>query len=791
MKRVVVSLGESVFSSSNFKNIAKYLVDLIEKDISLVITYDNNKNNLEGDSDLDIVQMKAMSQGYIGYQLQQEIKDELDKKNINKNIVTVVTQVLVSDKDLSFSKPTKTIGDYYTKKEATALEKKYKYKFKKEENGYRRLIPTPDPIEILEIDTINSLLNNNTIVIAGGGGGIPVIKTKKEGYEGVDAIVDKDIASSLLASKINADQLLILTSVEKISLNYNKPNERKLDRLSLTDALFYSKKNHFGINNMNPKIEAAIKFVKDTNNKAIITNLPSIVDAYLGKTGTTIYDKKVENVNLNSKRLSFSLSAFTIMLLLIFLLAGLTNFLPEAEQIIDIDGNFQGIVNGSGVIRTNLSNTLLAPIKGFTETIDIALFLLILGAFLKIVEKTKAIEVGIQGLIKKFKGNELVLIPVLMIIFSIGGTTYGMLEETIGFYAMLAFAMVAAGMDTIVSSSIIILGAGSGVLGSTINPFAVGVAIDSAKKVLPPGVEINQGVIIGLGFVLWISTLIISIYFVMNYARGLIAKKGSTFLSLQEQKDMEEYYGEINNKTKENKLSIKQKTTLFLFFFTFIVMIISFIPWQDFGITLLNDNSFLSLEWLVGKPLGKWYFQEATLWFLIMTIIIAVVNRFKEKDTVYTFIDGADDMVGVVLILTIARGAAILIRTTYLDNYIFYNLIELLGNMSPVIFAPFNYLIHISLSVLIPSSSALASLSTPIMVSLANNLDYNIESTIMQMISANGLVNLFIPTCGTIMAGLAISRVDYGTWIRWVGKILLVIALVNMIIFTVFALINS
>ena len=151
------------------------------------------------------------------------------------------------------------------------------------------------------------------------------------------------------------------------------------------------------------------------------------------------------------------------------------------------------------------------------------------------VNSTKAIEDGIEVLVRKLKGKELILIPILMIIFSIGGTTYGMLEETVGFYALLAVAMVASGMDTIVSSAIVLLGAGSGVLGSTVNPFAVGAAVTA----LPEGITVNQGIIIGIGVVLWLTTLLISILFVTNYAKKVIKSKGSTFLSLQEQKDME------------------------------------------------------------------------------------------------------------------------------------------------------------------------------------------------------------------------------------------------------------
>lgn len=467
-----------------------------------------------------------------------------------------------------------------------------------------------------------------------------------------------------------------------------------------------------------------------------------------------------------------ALSAFTIILLLTFALAILSNmpFMPKAtflgEQIID----------GSGVRGASFSETLMAPILGFADAIDIGIFILILGGFLKIVNHTKALEAGIQVLIKKLKGKELLLIPILMFIFSIGGTTYGMLEETVGFYAILAAAMVAAGMDTVVSSAIVLLGAGSGVLGSTVNPFAVGVAVSA----LPEGLQVNQGIIIGIGVALWLTTYLISTLFVMSYAKKVIKKKGSTILSLQEQKDMEKTYGASEALKKIDKLTRKQKITLWLFAFTFVVMIIGFIPWGDFGVHIFDKTGFLT-----GTSLGGWYFYEGALWFLIMTIIIGAINGLSEHKFVDLFIDGADDMVGVILIIAVARGTSILMTSTYLDNYIIFNAAKGLAHVPKFIFAPLNYLLHVGLSVLVPSSSGLATLSSPIIGPLANTVGYSVETTLMEMVAANGLVNLFTPTCGAIMGGLELAKVDYTTWLKWAGKVVLCIALANIAILTI------
>ncbi len=480
--------------------------------------------------------------------------------------------------------------------------------------------------------------------------------------------------------------------------------------------------------------------------------------------------KKVSQAK-NQKR-HLTLSAFTIILILTIVLAIITHFLPTAQF------NGETLIDGSGVVGATLSQTLLAPILGFVDAIDICLFVLVLGAFLKVVTKTGALETGIEVLIKKLKGKELILIPILMFVFSIGGTTYGMLEETVGFYAILSVAMVAAGMDTIVASAIVLLGAGSGVLGSTINPFAVGAAVDA----LPAGMAVNQGIIIGLGVCLWLTTYLISMLFVVSYAKKVIAKKGSTFLSLQEQKAMEETYGAKEDKKKEVKLSSGQKVTLWLFLLTFVVMIVGFIPWGSFGVTLFEKGKFFAA--ITGLPLGEWYFQESTLWFLIMTIVIGVVNGMSEHEFVDTFIDGADDMVGVILVIAIARGASVLMKQTYLDNYIIFNAARGLSNVPKAVFAPLNYILHTGLSILVPSSSGLASLSTPIMGPLAANVGYSVEVTIMEMVAANGLVNLFTPTCGAIMGGLELAKVNYTTWLKWVGKVIVCIALVNILILT-------
>lgn len=476
------------------------------------------------------------------------------------------------------------------------------------------------------------------------------------------------------------------------------------------------------------------------------------------------------------KKSKTMLSAFSIILILIFGLGILSHILPDAQFV------GEEIVNGSGTVGATLSDILMSPILGFESAVDVAIFVMILGGFLAIINRTGALETGIRVLVQKLKGKEIILIPILMFIFSVGGTTYGMLEETVGFYVLLAATMMAAGMDPLVGSAVILLGAGSGVLGSTINPFATGAAVSA----LPETVAVNQGLIILIATFLWLTTLGISIFFVMSYAKKVQEDKGSTFLSLREQKAAEKKFGSYSNKAdKEAKLTTKQAITLILFGLTFIIMIIGFIPWGEFNITFFDSFT----GWLTGSSLGNWWFYEAALWFLVMSIIIGIINGLGEKGIVDAFIDGADDMVGVILIVAVARGASVLMTVTHLDNYIIYNAADFLSKLPEVVFVPLNYILHIVLSILVPSSSGLATLSTPIVGPLSAQLGYSTEVSIMTMVSANGLVNLITPTCGAIMGGLALAKVEYSTWFKWALKVVITIALVNILVLTVFSLI--
>ena len=305
MSKILIALGGNALGKNPIeqlelvKKVSLIIVDLVQMGNEIVITHGNGPQvgmiNLAFDNNseslgfnMPFAECNAMSEGYIGYHLQQSITNELKKRSINKNCVSVITQVIVDKNDKAFSEPTKPIGNFYTKEESERLSLENNYIYKEDAGrGYRRVVASPKPIDIVEKESISNLINDGNIVIAVGGGGIPVIYDNGV-LTGVDAVIDKDLSSSLLARLINFDILLILTNIDKVYLNYNKDNELGLDILCVDDALNYIKDNQFAKGSMLPKIEACINFVKATNKQAIITSLLSAKDALIGKTGTLI-----------------------------------------------------------------------------------------------------------------------------------------------------------------------------------------------------------------------------------------------------------------------------------------------------------------------------------------------------------------------------------------------------------------------------------------------------------------------------------------------------------------------
>lgn len=300
MKRIVIALGGNALGSNYLEQ--QSLIKKAAKDLSgiiinneVIITHGNGpqvgmitKSFANDGIEMPLDVCTAMSQGYIGFHLQKIIKDVLNELQINKDVISVVSEVVVSEDDLSFKEPTKPIGKFYTKEEAFILSKKNNEEYKEDAGrGYRKVVASPKPISIKNISSIEALLKNNSIVIAGGGGGIPVF-TNPDTIK-VEAVIDKDATSALLAKELNADLLIILTAVDQVMLNFNTENEIKLDTLSIEDAKKHLKTDEFKSGSMHPKIEAALSFTEKTGKETIITSLDNINNISSRKNITVIY----------------------------------------------------------------------------------------------------------------------------------------------------------------------------------------------------------------------------------------------------------------------------------------------------------------------------------------------------------------------------------------------------------------------------------------------------------------------------------------------------------------------
>lgn len=278
---------------------ARYIAELIRHDYFIVLTHGNGpqvgaqllRSELASTQvypePLDVC--VADTQGSIGYVLEHALQRALDEARIHIPIATIITQVVVDEHDPAFSQPTKPVGPFYSEEEARRREREYQWKMVEDAaRGYRRVVPSPEPLEIVEIEAIRSLVLDGYIVIAAGGGGIPVVR--RDGYlVGVEAVIDKDRASALLARMLSVDTFIISTDAEKVYLNYKKPNQRALDYITASEAQRFYDEGHFPPGNMGPKIASAIRFLQDGGKEVIITSPEHLLDAVLGKTGTHIF----------------------------------------------------------------------------------------------------------------------------------------------------------------------------------------------------------------------------------------------------------------------------------------------------------------------------------------------------------------------------------------------------------------------------------------------------------------------------------------------------------------------
>ena len=475
----------------------------------------------------------------------------------------------------------------------------------------------------------------------------------------------------------------------------------------------------------------------------------------------------------------FSLpSAYTILFALIILAAVATWIVPAGtyrlnEQGEPIPGSYRQVDANPQRI---LVDSITAPLNGLYGienqkgninyynsgtvfgAIDVALFIIVIGGFLGITMRTGAIQAGIGRLVRRLRGRERWMIPILMTVFALGGTTYGMAEESLAFYALVITVMIAAGYDAVTGAAILLLGCGIGTLGSTINPFATGIASGFADT------SISEGFVSRL--IILIVGLLIGIWFVRRYADRVKADP-SRSLVFDMKAENEAHFGSQGAEGDVATLTGRHKVILAVFGLAFVVMMYGVIPWEDLGVPI---------------PTLWWWFPEMTASFLLFAIIIGLLGRMREGELTETFVAGAKDLLGVALIIGIARGITVIMNNGEITDTVLHWAEVALGDVGKVAFSIVMYVLFLPLSFLIPSSSGLATVAMPIMAPLAGFSDVPEDLVVTAYQSANGLMNLFIPTSAVVMGGLAIARVPYGRYLRFVWPLLLMLAVLTVVV---------
>ena len=481
-----------------------------------------------------------------------------------------------------------------------------------------------------------------------------------------------------------------------------------------------------------------------------------------------------------------SLSAFTILILIIISVAILTWFIKPGEYQKDKDGN---VIAGSYKVldenhKQGIWDVFLAPVKGFKEGLDISLFILVIGGFLGIVMKTKALEAFVSNLAKKMKGKEELLVVFLIIFFSISGTTYGMAEETIPFYFILFPILLKSNFDQILVLCVILLGAGGGVLASTINPFSVGVASSIV------GISISEGLLsrIILLIVIDISIIIFTLLYMKKIKKNI--KNSISYDTYEEVK--KEYLKE----SQEELIFTKKRKLIFnLFVLTFVIMIISIIPWDyAFSISIFSNitNNIKNIPFLgdlIGQNAlawGDWYFVETTMLFLVSAVILGIIYGFNEEEIVDSFIKGASDLLSVAMIIGVSRGIGVVMDDGHITaSILHFGETNLIG-ISKSLFSIAVFIFYLPLSFLIPSTSGLAGASMSIMGPLGELAGVGATKIVTAFQSAEGIINLITPTSAVVMGALSITKVSLGKWIKFVSPLLLVFFIIVCFILMIF-----
>lgn len=450
-------------------------------------------------------------------------------------------------------------------------------------------------------------------------------------------------------------------------------------------------------------------------------------------------------------------SAYTILFALIIIVAALTWIIPAgqyervASEVLGKDIPVAGTYAPVASNPQGFFDVILAPIAGFYDpssytanAIDVALFVLMIGGFIGVVTATGAIDAGIKRAMTRLKGQEKWMIPILMGLFALGGTTEGMAEETLAFYVLLTPVMIAAGYDAMTAVAVILLGAGIGVLGSTVNAFSTVIASNAA------GVPFTDGM--PLRIAILVITFTATTAYVMRYAERVKADP-SRSLVFDRKAENEAHFRSAATETVD--FTGLHKIVLLLFGATFAVMI-----------------------W--GVSLGGWWMAEMSGLFLFAGIGIGLIGRLGEKGLVDAFVGGARDLLGVALIIGLARGIVVVMDAGHMTDTILHWAEGTVVGLNEIIFINVMYWIQVVLSFFVPSTSGLAVLSMPILAPVADFAGVSRSLVVTAFQSAEGVVNLVTPTSAVVMGGLAIARVPYERWLRFVWPVLLGLTIIIM-----------
>ena len=482
-------------------------------------------------------------------------------------------------------------------------------------------------------------------------------------------------------------------------------------------------------------------------------------------------------------------SAYTILFLLLIVVTVLTWVIPAGRYEYGADGapipgpttpcrrtrcgswraRCSGRSTACTASRTARASSAPSGAGDLYGAINVALFVLVIGGFLGLTMRTGAIDAGIGAAVRGLGTRGTWLIPILMVLFALGGTSYGMAEESLAFYTLVIAAMIALKFDALTGVAVVMLGAGIGVLGSTVNPFATGIASGFA------GIPLAEGIAYRLVMLGARPAARHRLRHALRAARAAGRRRSRCVYA--QQAENEQFFLARGGAQETPPLTGQRKAILALFGLAFLVMIYSVIPWSDLGITAL--------------PTLGWWFPQLTALFLLFAIVIGVAGRMGEQELTAGFIDGARDLLGVALVVGLARGVSVVMNNGQITDTVLDWAAHLVAGLPPVLFINAVWLIYLPLSFLIPSSSGLATVSMPVMAPLADFAGVPKHLVVTAYQSANGLVNLFTPTFAVVAGGLAIGRVKLNMWWRFVLPLLLLLALMCMVVLSVGAVIGQ